>query len=242
MSAQMRSSFPVTSHLFMSYLVLLPFPCESLGLNLNADQEASLSSHLDNFCLYSSQPLLSLPIHAWGTRPCASPVLRQCPLSSFSLSSLHCLPLKPTSPPVLRSCSVLPYHSAAPASPWLLNRPWFLPPFSVLSFSQSSSLLTSIMGFAPFLLLLRSLVCHILSSVSCLTSAVRAACCLPCQAQPGLLVKGSLSLFSCTPGLGGRRHQLTSARWGNRGRFTAVASDLPCTPSAAAVSSFLTFC
>lgn len=78
MSAQMRSSFPVTSHLFMSYLVLLPFPCESLGLNLNADQEASLSSHLDNFCLYSSQPLLSLPIHPWGTRPCAqtmSPVL-----------------------------------------------------------------------------------------------------------------------------------------------------------------------
>lgn len=139
MSAQMWSSFPVTSHLFMSYLVLLPFPCESLGLNLNADQEASLSSPLDNFCFYSSQPLLSLPIRPWGTRPCAPPMLRQCPLSSFSLSSLRCIPLKPASPPVLRSRSLLPYHSVAPASPWLLNRPWFLPPFSVLSFTQSSS-------------------------------------------------------------------------------------------------------
>lgn len=132
MSAQMRSSFPVTSHLFMSYLVLLPFPCQSLGLNLSADQEASLSSPLDNFCLYSSQPLLSLPIHPWGTRPCAPPVLRQCPLSSFSLSSLHCLPLKPTSPPVLRSCPVLPYQcsSSLPMAPQqTLVSPSFFCPF-----------------------------------------------------------------------------------------------------------------
>lgn len=78
MSTQMWSSFPVTSHFFMSYLVLLSFPHESLGLNLKANQEASLSSPLDNFCLYSPQPLFSLPIHLWGHRPCfqtMSPVL-----------------------------------------------------------------------------------------------------------------------------------------------------------------------
>lgn len=126
------------------------------------------------------------------------------------------------------SRSLLPYHSAAPASPWLLNRAQLLPPTSVLPFSQSSSLLTSVMGFAPFLLLLRALLCHIPGSVLCLTSASRGACCLPCQAQPGLLAKGSWSLFSCTPGLSGRRYQLSSARCGNRGRLMAMATDLPC--------------
>lgn len=182
MSTQMWSSFPAASHLFMSYLVLLPFPCESLGLNLKADQKASLFSPLDNFCLYSSHSLC-FPCPSISGDP--GPVL---PLHSDNVScplSLCCLPLKPASPPVLMSHSLLPYHSAAPDSPWLPNRPQVLLPTSVLSFSQLSSLLTSKKGFAPFLLLLRALLCPISSSALCLSSAFRAACWLPCQAQPG---------------------------------------------------------
>lgn len=156
------------------------------------------------------------------------------PVLSLFLSSLCCLPLKPASPPVLMSRSLLPYHSAAATSPWLLNRPWFLPPTSVLSFSQSSSLLTSITGFAPFLLLLRALLCHIpsfcasplLSELSPLPGVARAA---------GERLSEPLLLH-------GRCYQLSSARCANRGRFMALASDLPCPPSAAAVSSSLTFC
>lgn len=207
MSTQMWSSFPDTSHLFMSYLVLLPFPCDLLALISRQIKRfhSPLLSCRDNFCLYNSQPLLSLPIHPRGPRPRAPPELRQCPLSSFFLSSLGCLPLKPASPPVLMSCSLLPQRSSnLPMAPQQI---WALPPTSVLFLSQSSSLLSSLMGFALFLLLLRALLCPIPSSVLCLSPAFRAACCLPCQAQPGLLLKGSLSLFSCTPGLSRRRHR-----------------------------------
>lgn len=221
--------FPPCHLPFVHVLVLLPFPCEALGLTLTADLEASLSSP-PNFHLCSSHSLLLLHPHLWGPWPSAPPALAQCHPTPLSVSTLRCLTLAPASPPTL-----IAYEGTAPASPWLLIRPQLLPPTSAPSSSHSSSLLFPTTSFAPFLQLLRILLCHILSS-----GLTPHLCFLHCQAQPLAASTGKSTMLN-----GSWRNSATLLDRALRTHIFQVwvtwaeprqrLSDPPCTLSTAAV-------
>jgi len=138
MSTQMWPIFPC--HLpFVHVLVLLPFPCEALGLILVANLTASLSPPL-NFHLYTSQPLLSLQppypraqvtlphsiTPSWSPASAASPqhqhhLQPSLPHPSIT-SSLHCLTqhqhrLQPSLPYPSTSISSNAYLLLSPVLP-----------------------------------------------------------------------------------------------------------------------------
>lgn len=100
------------------------FPAWSPGLNLKASLKRLHSSLLRTISV-STAPILCYPCPSIPGDPgLCSPCTQPTSPSSFFLLGLRCLPLQPASPPlVLMSPSLLPYHSTAPASPWLLNRP-----------------------------------------------------------------------------------------------------------------------
>lgn len=110
-------------HHLICVLVLLPFPCEALGLTLMVDLDVSLFSDF-----LSTAPSFGSPCspHPWGLRSC-TPALTRCHPSSSSLS--RSLPFASTSITSSAYLLLTPvYYSTAPASPWLLIRPWYLPP------------------------------------------------------------------------------------------------------------------
>lgn len=148
-----------------------------------------------------SGPVLSLP--------------SQCHPSSFSVQSSVPYPSTTSSAYVLLTPS---YHSTAPAFPWLLSDLgcFFLllplPPASHPLFSPRN-------GFHSLPAAAQdSSVPH--PQLWRLTSASRAACFSPRQAQPGLPAQSraqcwkALWELSCTPGASRRRHELRSARCG----------------------------
>lgn len=215
MSTQMWSSFPVTSHLFMSQSCYLS---RVMLLVLLSRQTQRLHSPL--LCLYSSQSLLFLWSPSPGTQALRPPC--PCPASLLFLCNQPSLPSPSTGITSNAYLLLTPaLRDAAPASPWLLIKPRFLPPTSAPSSSQSSSLLAPTTGFSPFLQLLTTPPCHILSSgltphlcfqSSLLSPLLGTAHC--CQHRQEHDAERLSEEFSYTPGPSRWRYELRSARCG----------------------------
>lgn len=134
MSTQMWSSFPDTSYLFMSYLVLLPFPCDLLALISRQIKRFPLLSSAVETISVCTTPSLCFPCPSIPANP--GPVLPWAQTMSpvLFLSVQSWLPSPEASIPSSADVSLaaaLPQHSSnLPTAPQkILGSPSYFCPF-----------------------------------------------------------------------------------------------------------------